>query len=265
MGVDQNRRTTRREERISRQQEARRRDILEIARELLSREGISHFHMERVAEEGGYSRTSIYRYFSSKEDLVVDLAIESVELRAALYRRIQAWKARPREQAVAFGEVTAMLYPRHVVPEVYAFSSVRSGSSPERMQRFEEIEREIDGIVMAVAREAVDSGDWNLPADLTVEEAMFGIGTLTRGLFDRLDNPLPPDGVRDPRRVQRSVGSRLLDSLGWRPLSTEWDYAATMRRIYTELVPPEALAALGLADDAPLPASRKRTGTARSR
>ena len=262
MSVEQDRRTIRREERISRQQEARRRDILDVARELLSREGRSRFHMERVAEEGGYSRTSLYRYFSSKEDLVVDLAIESVELRVALYRRIQAWKARPREQAVAFGEVTAMLYPRHVVPEVYAFSSVRSGSSPERTSRFEEIEREINGIVMAVAREAVESGDWELPSDLTVEEAMFGIGTLTRGLFDRLDNPLPPDGVRDPRRVQRSVGSRLLDSLGWRPLSTEWDYGATMRRIYTELIPPEALAALGLGADSPLPLSGKRTGTA---
>jgi hypothetical protein len=158
-----------------------------------------------------------------------------------------------------------MLYPRHVVPEVYAFSSVRSGSSPERMSRFEEIEREINGIVMAVAREAVESGDWKLPPDLTVEEAMFGVGTLTRGLFDRLDNPLPPDGVRDPRRVQRSLGSRLLDSLGWRPLSTEWDYADTMRRIYTEVIPPEALAALGLAEDSSLALGGRRTGAAGGR
>ena len=90
----------RREERISRQQEARRRDILAVARDLLSRDGISRFHMERVAEEGGYSRTSIYRYFSSKEDLVMDLAIESVVLRVGLYRRVQAWSARARERVI---------------------------------------------------------------------------------------------------------------------------------------------------------------------
>ena len=51
------------------------------------------------------------------------------------------------------------------------------------------------------------------------KEAMFGIGTMTRGLFDRIDSPMPSE-IRDPLKVQRSLGSRLLDSLGWRPLST---------------------------------------------
>ena len=182
MRAERNRRLIRREERISRQQEARRRDILAVARGLLTRDGLSHFHMERVAEEGGYSRTSIYRYFSSKEDLVMDLAIESVELRVGLYRRVQAWNARARERAVAFGEVTSMLYPRHVLPEVYAVNAVREACTPDRTERFAEIEREQNEIVLAVAREGVESGDWQLPADLTVEEAMFGVGTMTRGL-----------------------------------------------------------------------------------
>ncbi len=251
MRAERNRRLIRREERMSRQQEARRRDILAVARGLLTRNGLSHFHMETVAEEGGYSRTSIYRYFSSKEDLVMDLAIESVELRVGLYRRVQAWNARARERAVAFGEVTSMLYPGHVLPEVYAVNAVREACTPDRTKRFAEIEREQSEIVLAVAREAVECGDWDLPEDLTLEEAMFGVGTMTRGLFDRIDNPLPSgDNVRDPRRVQRSMGSRLLDSLGWRPLSTEWDYGATMRRIYAELFPREIRGALGLFDDA---------------
>jgi AcrR family transcriptional regulator len=259
--AERNRRTLRRQERISRQQEARRRDILNVARDLLTRSGLSHFHMETVAEEGGYSRTSIYRYFPSKEDLVMDLAIESVELRIGLYRRVQAWDARARERAVAFGEVTAMLYPRHVLPEVYAVNAVREASTPERTRRFAQMEREQTEIVLAVAREAVECGDWQLPPDLNVEEAMFGIGTMTRGLFDRIDTPLPPgENVRDPQRVQRSMGSRLLDSLGWRPLSTEWDYAATMRRIYTELIPPEVRAALGLIEER-LPIDAGRAGS----
>jgi AcrR family transcriptional regulator len=262
MRAEQDRRLVRREERISRQQEARRRDIMAVARGLLTRAGLSHFHMETVAEEGGYSRTSIYRYFSSKEDLVMDLAIESVGLRVALYRRVQTWSARARERAVAFGEVTSMLYPRHVLPEVYAVNAVREASTPERTRRFAELEREQTEIVLAVAREGVECGDWQLPPDLNVEEAMFGIGTMTRGLFDRIDTPLPPgDAVRDPRRVQRILGSRLLDSLGWRPLSTEWDYGATMRRIYTELFPPEARTALGLPDDVVAGEMERRSGT----
>jgi len=69
-----------------------------------------------------------------------------------------------------------------------------------------------------------------------------------RGVFDRVASPLPPAevGIVDPRTVMRKVGSRLLDSVGWRPLSTEWDYRATMKRIYRELFTPDFLAPLGL-------------------
>jgi AcrR family transcriptional regulator len=253
MGSEQNRRLLRREERISRQQQARRQEILDVAREILSRDGISRFQMEVVAEEGGYSRTSIYRYFSSKEDLIADLAIESLELRIDLYRRVVRWDAKPREREVALGEVSTVLYPRHIAAEVFAATTaVHRGTTPERRRRMLELEREQEGLVLEVAREAVDGGDWELPADLTLEEALFGISAMTRGLFERLRSPLPPHRIRDPRRLQRSMGSRLLDSLGWRPLSTEWDYAATMRRIHHELFPRELRAALGLPEDPPL-------------
>ena len=32
----------------------------------------------------------------------------------------------------------------------------------------------------------------------------------------------------------------LLDGFGWKPLRTEWDYAATLRRIATEIFPDES-------------------------
>ena len=257
MASEQNRRLIRREERISRQQQSRRLEILDVARELLSRNGIDRFNMEAVAEEGGYSRTSIYRYFSSKEDLVMDLAIESLELRVELYRRVQAFDARPRERAVAFGEVTSLLYPQHTLAEVFGSTrAVREGATPERTERVSSLEKEQGDIVFTVAREAVDGGDWVLAPDLTLEEALFGLSAMTRGLFERLASPLPPDHIRDPRRLQRSMGWRLLDSLQWRPLSSEWDYAATMRRIHTELFPPQLRATLGLGDEGETPPGR---------
>jgi AcrR family transcriptional regulator len=250
MRGEQNRRLIRREERISRQQQARRLEILDVARDVLSRGGVSRFNMEAVAEEGGYSRTSIYRYFSSREDLVMDLAIESLELRIELYRRVLAFDARPRERAVAFGEVTSLLYPQHTIAEVFASATaVREGTTAERTERVTSLEREQADIVLMVARDAVERGDWVLGPDLTLEEALFGLSAMTRGLFERLASPLPQDPIRDPRRLQRSMGWRLLDSLQWRPLSSEWDYAATMRRIHTELFPVDLRAALGLNDD----------------
>jgi AcrR family transcriptional regulator len=258
MTEQRNRRSIRREERMSRQQEARRREILDVARGLLSRDGISHFYMEAVAEEGGYSRTSIYRYFSSKEDLVMELAIESVALRVELYRRILTFDAKPRERLIAFGEVTAMLYPRHVLAEVFASApAVRKAATADRRRRLLELDQEQEGYILEVARDAVDRGDWKLGGDLTVEEALFGLSAMTRGLFDRIDSQFLAPNIRDPRRVLRSMGSRLLDSLQWRPFSNEWDYGVTMRRIYTELFSLQSRIALGLDDEEETGARRR--------
>src|SRR5262245_38104383 len=76
--------------RRSRELEQRRAAIRSVARELLAREGISKFTMERVADEAGYARTAIYRFFSTKRDLLIDLAVESLALRGELYREIVA-------------------------------------------------------------------------------------------------------------------------------------------------------------------------------
>jgi AcrR family transcriptional regulator len=236
-----------REERIAREAESRRAAILGVARDLLGRDGISRFTMERVADEAGYARTAIYRFFSAKREILVELAIESVELRLELYRRVARWEARPRERIVACGEVTCLLYPRHVLPHVYGLSySERAKKTDARLERLRALQREDDALTMTLAKEAVDAGDLELRFGLTLEETLFALHSLTQGILERVGSlPLPP-GVDDPRVVLRRAGGRLLDGLGWRPLSSEWDYRATMRRIYDEVFPPRLLATLDL-------------------
>ena len=67
-----------------------------------------------------------------------------------------------------------------------------------------------------------------------MEEVLFGLNAFSQGMFERIGSPPPLVGVGDPRVVLRRMGGRLLDGLGWRPLSSEWDYRATMKRIYAE-------------------------------
>ncbi len=89
-----------------------------------------------------------------------------------------------------------------------------------------------------MARDAVANGDLDLSLGITVEEVVFGLNAFSQGIFERIGSPPPLVGVGDPRVVLRRMGGRLLDGLGWRPLSSEWDYRATMARIYAEVFPP---------------------------
>ena len=239
-----------RSERISRELDRRRSAIRAVARGLLGREGIAGFTMERVADEAGYARTAIYRYVSSKEDLMVELAIESLDLRVALYRRAVEMEGRPRERIVAFGEVTCLLYPRHVLPQVFAVAhAVRDQTSDELRARLAALEAEDADLNRGVAFDAVERGDLTLSLGLTLEETLFGVSALSQGIFQRIGSPPSMPGVGDPRVVLRRIGGRLLDGIGWRPLSSEWDYRATMARIYSEVFPPRLLATLGLIED----------------
>jgi AcrR family transcriptional regulator len=250
-----------REERISREVDRRRSAILSVARDLLGREGMSDFTMERVADEAGYARTAIYRYFSSKEELIVELAVESLALRVELYRRAVLFDARPRERVAAFGEVTCLLYPRHVLPHVFAFAqAVRDRTSDEHQERLEALESEDTELNLSVARDAVESGDLELSFGMTLEETLFGLNSLTQGIFYRIGNRPPSAAVDDPRAILRRMGGRLLDGLGWRPLSSEWDYRATMSRIYTEVFPARFLATVGPLGDPEPSALRSGAG-----
>ena len=242
-----------RSKRVAREQARRERDILEVSRDLLARRGLYGFSMETVADEAGYSRTAIYRYYPSREELILALAVETAQLRYQLWKPIESFAARPRERLMAMGEVTSILYPRHVLPQVVALSNaVRGKTSAARRRALRALDREDRRLAIGIVNAALESGDLELPGGLSAEELLFGIDSLVRGIFTTIASGAAPGdlGIADPRRPLRVLGRELFDGIGWRPLSSEWNYGETMRRIYTELYPPAVLAPLGLAADA---------------
>lgn len=70
---------------LSRVREARRRHILEAAQRVFLREGYHGATMERVAEEAGVSKQTLYNYFADKESLFIALA-ETWKERGGLFQ-----------------------------------------------------------------------------------------------------------------------------------------------------------------------------------
>ncbi len=102
-----------------------RREILDTARQLLTTTGYARLSMRNIANKIGYSATSIYLYFESKDDLVHALIDEGVELLGSRLSEANASESSPagRLEAmcrayVAFGmerpeyyEIMRMLHP----------------------------------------------------------------------------------------------------------------------------------------------------------
>jgi len=65
---------------LSREQQARRARLVQAARELASEGGYPAVTMHDVADRAGVARATVYRYFSSKDHLLIEVAAEWAQL-----------------------------------------------------------------------------------------------------------------------------------------------------------------------------------------
>jgi AcrR family transcriptional regulator len=220
-----------------------------VARGLLRRGGLAGLTMARIAEQARCSRPAVYQYFRNKEEVVVALAIESAGLRNRLYARVPSFDARSRERVVALAEVDAILYPDWPVLEETTYANaLRARTGAERQEDLRGVQRVAYEHHLEVVRGAIAAGDLELGPGGTVQQLVFTLATFSTGLFAPVSRGLPDfdSEATDPRPAMHRLGSAFLDGLRWRPLSAEWDYRETLRRVYDEVFPAEFLESLGL-------------------
>jgi AcrR family transcriptional regulator len=224
--------------------------VLAAARMLLRDRGLAELNMASIAEKAGCSRPAVYQYFTSKEEVVAALAIESAALRNRLYERVPSFDARAREHLVALAEVDAILYPDWPVLEETTYANaLRGRTSKARRDDLRREQRVAYESFMRCVTAGIESGDLELPPQVDTDHLIFTLSTFSTGLFAPMSRCLPDlvDRRPDPRAAMRRLGSAFLDGIGWRPLTSEWDYRRTLHWVYTEIFPADFLNELGLA------------------
>jgi AcrR family transcriptional regulator len=225
-----------RKEREFRQREE---SIVEAARRILQREGFEGVSMGRIADELEYSRGTIYLHFLCKEEIVLAVGIRAQEVRLSLMDKVLAMPGRARERFVAAGEVIRVVSPRYTRGEMLIYmDGIRDKVRPEFRERMFEYEGRLFTQGARIVQEALDAGDLALPGGLSAEGFTYVHWANIYGAMciSNSDTPLHGLGVDDPREVTKTFGRICLDALGWRPLSTEFDYRETMRRIYRDVI-----------------------------
>jgi len=72
--------------------------MLDQARKIAAAEGIHALSLPRLAEEIGYSKPTVYKYFPTKEDLIAAIATQSLAIQASYYERAVTFQGKPREK-----------------------------------------------------------------------------------------------------------------------------------------------------------------------
>ena len=219
--------------------------ILEVSRPVVIKEGYHGLNMDRIADAVEYSKGTIYNHFSCKEEIILALAIETTERRTAMFHRAAAFQGRTRERMLAIGtaaELFVRLFPDHfMLEQIIRSASVWEKTSESRRNVMRSCENRCMSTVGGVVRDAIASGDLDLPENVTPEDVVFGLWSISFGAFAIIvtSDQLLQLGIRDPYDAYRVNVTKMIDGFGWGPLSDEHDYDQTLSRIQNEVFPDE--------------------------
>ncbi len=219
----------------------RKHQVLTVARELFRQRGYLGLNMDRIASQMGIAKGTIYQHYKNKEEVILALAVQTLEKRIAMFEKAVVFRGCPRERMAAVG-CAAELFVQHF-PDHFELEKVLScGSIIEKTGEILQISKtaaevKCISLVAGIVRDAIASGDLTLVQNVSPDQIVFGLWSATYGGYSIMecDQTLLQMGIVDGFQLVRDTNNRLLDGFGWKPLSSEHDYNAVYEKVKREI------------------------------
>jgi AcrR family transcriptional regulator len=214
--------------------------ILDYARESSNKEGFHGLNLPLLAEISGFSKPTIYKYFPTTEDLMAALVVESSSVCIEHYQKALLFKGRPREKLYAIHSLNFGILNRHFRDWLYILAEkIQKKATISRQNELNKnIELAFD-IHASIIREAIETGDLKLPEKVDEYQFFFSLMAATIGgcILKESESKVVQDWFEKIKFMHGTFGIIVLDGIGWRPLTSEWDYPNSLKRFYREMLP----------------------------
>ncbi|MEM1225572.1 MAG: TetR/AcrR family transcriptional regulator [Planctomycetota bacterium] len=237
----------------AKQREIRHREtrILDIARPLIHRGGLSSVNMDAIAREMRCTRGTIYNHFPNKEDILLALAARAVDRRIGLFRfaidSVRAMPGRTHRDACASVGIAAEVYVDELpddfaIEQAIRHDSVWEKTSEGRRHILGVCESNCISVIAELIQAAIQCGDLRVARGTTAsaltQQIVFGLWSLVYGglLIESTSPSLAEVGIPHPRQAIRQNCNALLDNLGWEPLYRARTYNSMVKRITPALI-----------------------------
>jgi hypothetical protein len=116
-------------------------------------------------------------------------------------------------------------------------NSIAEKAPEERQASLGHLQSEVVEMLTKIVQDAVRRKELVLPADLAPLSLVHGMWAMLIGteLLAQAPKVAPSFKSLDCGMATRRSLQLLWDGFGWKPLSTKWDYEATVRRVLDEL------------------------------
>lgn len=222
--------------RKQREFQAREQLFLATARQIVRDEGVTALTMERVAERCEYSKGTVYKHFSCREDLLLALCVHSLSTMSGMFSGVLTLPGNSREKVTHL--VFAYQWFARFFPEDFELLvesrhvEIMQKAAPERVDERERFDQLLRALITAQIQQAIDIGDLALRPGTGVDEICFGAWALSLGILLLSANAhvMQHFNLPDAKTVLFNQTHFLLDGLGWKPLSHEYDYTQSLQQ-----------------------------------
>jgi AcrR family transcriptional regulator len=214
--------------------------ILRTAREIFRTRGYLGLNMNRVAEELQYAKGTIYQHFKNKEEIILAMAAETLNIRTSMFERASEFKGKSRQRMAAIGcaaELFVKWYPDHFeLEKVLSCSSIIEKTDEKLQEKKNAAEMKCVSIVAGVVRDGIAAGDLKLDEQTSADKLVFGLWSITYGGYSVMSctDTMDMMGIADGFQDVRDNCNRFLDGYGWKTLSTKFDYNETYEKVSKE-------------------------------
>jgi AcrR family transcriptional regulator len=221
----------------SKARQQREQQLLELAQQVLRQDGFTGLTMDRLASLSDVSKGTLYNHFSSKEDVLTALSVDSLQRLLQLFQHASTFSGHSRERALALHHAYHKFSAAEPTLFLCLLSAATPGvmekSSPARLQQRQQLEMQLLQYCQHVLSDALDDGSLQLPVGVSLEQWSFINWALAFGcnaLFVPLRQLGLFAGLAAPQVNLHSI-NLLFDGMGWLPLSSGWDYQQSWQQI----------------------------------
>lgn len=217
-------------ERIEREKEKRRGEILRAAEKLFLKKGLNSASMEEIARECELSKGTLYLYFANKEQLFHSIVHRAMSAMYDLMMEMQEGVASPVERLRMIGEAYFRFYADH--PDHFRFlSRATEYDHPDdekdgEIIKIKEKHAEVWTLMTGIIRDGMRDGTFRKDTDpLEIALSLYAISTMILQLMDQYDRHRAhledgeemPFGNLDFPTILRNNGRRIVMSIMTHP------------------------------------------------
>jgi AcrR family transcriptional regulator len=208
-------------------------EILSVAKPILINEGFQALSMDRVAAQMEYAKGTIYNLFPNKEEIVLALAVQGMDLRRELFEYASQVEGGTRRKLMAIGVAceyfTSSCNNDFFIEQLIRNHHIWDKSSDHRQAMIRQCEERCMHVVAGMVHQAIEAGDLLMPGELNPAEMVFGFWAISYGsqILTHSSPSLQAVGVFNPVQAIRVHFTTLLNGFNWRPCldwetSNEW-------------------------------------------